>query len=548
MSVESNNQVRDLIGQAIDNGRYIIERLIGQGGMGQVYEARQVSMGRQVAIKILHMNLTNNEELISRFETEALSISRLNHPNIITIYDYGRTEDGMLFMVMELLQGATLDRVIRREQGVTQPRGLTLMRQVANAVSEAHRLGVVHRDLKPENIYLHGIPGQPERAKVLDFGIAKIIHGEAGPMGKGTNTAAGSVFGTPQYMSPEQVHGEVIDHRSDIYSLGIILFELLAGKTPYHSSSPVGAMLAHISEPLPELSDINPYLSVDDDVRELIIAATAKDRGDRLQSVAEFLERLDDIEGLEGRSSPSIDYSNDTEYETATAVTRLATDEQVLIAKSTIEVKTKQNDEIGTIPPPKDAAAAYLSSNTYIRPPSNNIQTMPPPTDAPTAVLPEQVPSSKEHADETSIDMLTGRSRTNPSLPNIEFDPDQGLEVWNQRRSTRNLIWTTVLIIGVVVGAILYFQMLETKKREGIIPVPGHGAIKKITYTIESIPTDADIYSENKIVGRTPLRAKFARGRALRLVVRKKGYQTRKFDLSGKGLDEQVFTIKLKRR
>ena len=148
MSVESNNQVRDLIGQAIDNGRYIIERLIGQGGMGQVYEARQVSMGRQVAIKILHMNLTNNEELISRFETEALSISRLNHPNIITIYDYGRTEDGMLFMVMELLQGATLDRVIRREQGVTQPRGLTLMRQVANAVSEAHRLGVVHRDLK----------------------------------------------------------------------------------------------------------------------------------------------------------------------------------------------------------------------------------------------------------------------------------------------------------------------------------------------------------------------------------------------------------------
>ncbi|MCA9547049.1 MAG: serine/threonine protein kinase, partial [Myxococcales bacterium] len=221
---QSSAQTDSMIGLAVDGGRYTIVKLIGEGGMGRVFQARQTSMNRMVALKILRRQLAGDSHLLDRFEREAMSVSRLRHPNTITIYDYGKTEDGFLFMAMELLGGRSLYSMLRDDGALPLPRALHIFEQVCGAVQEAHTLGIVHRDLKPENIQIDQVANDPDYAKVLDFGIAKIVHGDQDITGEQkTLTLAGAVFGTPHYMSPEQVHGLKIDHRTDIYSLGVIL-------------------------------------------------------------------------------------------------------------------------------------------------------------------------------------------------------------------------------------------------------------------------------------------------------------------------------------
>ena len=184
-----------MIGITVDQGRYEIVKLIGEGGMGKVFQARQLSMNRMVALKILRANMAADEQLLARFQQEALSVSRLRHPNTITIYDYGRTEDGQLFMAMELLGGESLFSHIHDSKGMALGRALHIMEQVVGAVGEAHKLGIVHRDLKPENIQIDEVAGDPDFAKVLDFGIAKIMHGESdGETRQKTLTMAGAAL------------------------------------------------------------------------------------------------------------------------------------------------------------------------------------------------------------------------------------------------------------------------------------------------------------------------------------------------------------------
>ena len=169
-------EAESLIGLKLDHGRYEIVKLIGEGGMGRVFQARQVSMNRMVALKILRAQLASDEQLLARFQQEAMSVSRLRHPNTITVYDYGKTEDGYLFMAMELLGGRSLFGLLRHEKRIALSRALHIMEQVCGAVGEAHKMGIVHRDLKPENIQIDEVASDPDYAKVLDFGIAKIFN------------------------------------------------------------------------------------------------------------------------------------------------------------------------------------------------------------------------------------------------------------------------------------------------------------------------------------------------------------------------------------
>src|SRR5215813_11315533 len=241
-------------------GRYEIRSKIGEGGMGEVYVARDTQLGRDVAVKVLPANYSDDAERLHRFEQEACAASALNHPNILSIYDVG-THDGSPYVVSELLGGQTLRQ---RTSGTTLPqrKAIDYALQMAHGLAAAHEKGIVHRDLKPENLFLTN----DGRVKILDFGLAKLTGAADGNVSQTSiptrrvDTDPGKVMGTVGYMSPEQVKGRAVDHRSDIFSLGAILYEMLSGRRAFHGGSAAETMSAILREDPPELSQTNQNL------------------------------------------------------------------------------------------------------------------------------------------------------------------------------------------------------------------------------------------------------------------------------------------------
>ena len=242
----------ELIGQTLA-GKYRIEERLSEGGMGTVYRATHVLMEKTVAIKVLHPALAADDKIVARFTREAKAASRISHPHALIVTDFGESEDGIVFLVMEYLRGRTLKEVIRSEEGLMPvARIVEILRQVCGALEAAHSEGVVHRDLKSDNIMLEEVSEGSDWAKVLDFGIAKIQESEGGT--DPALTAPNLIIGTPQYMSPEQCsQASQIDSRSDIYSLGIILYEMLAGHVPFTAESSTAIMMKHLQEPPPSV-------------------------------------------------------------------------------------------------------------------------------------------------------------------------------------------------------------------------------------------------------------------------------------------------------
>ncbi len=281
-----------LLGELL-GGRFLVLKKIGAGGMGAVYRARQEGMDRDVAVKVLLGDLTENDTVLRRFTLEALAVSRLKHPNTIQIFDYGTTPQGNPYIAMEMLEGATLHDVLRRDRPLPIRRALRIMAQVAASLGEAHGKGIVHRDLKPENIFLIDVSGNPDFVKVLDFGVAKMADSKDE---KGTLTQAGSIFGTPRYMSPEQCSAQQVDHRSDLYALGVILFEMVTGVPPFNSDQPLTLLLSHVNEPPPQPSTVElagkdgaPLKQViPAEVEELILTLLEKNPADRVQTSEEL--------------------------------------------------------------------------------------------------------------------------------------------------------------------------------------------------------------------------------------------------------------------
>jgi serine/threonine-protein kinase len=282
-----------LIGQLIE-GKYAVDRLVGEGGMGKVYGGRNVRTESPVAIKTLIPELVKDATLVKRFEIEAKAASNLHHPNTIRIFDFGE-HAGMLFMVMELLNGASLEGTLRKEGKLEPRRVLRIMNQVCRSLSEAHSLGLVHRDLKPDNIFLNRAGGEADFVKVLDFGVAKLKDNR---YGQATLTQAGMIFGTPVYMSPEQARAFDIDGRSDIYALGVIMYECLTGKPPFEASDPVAILIQHVQEPPPPFRERNPSTPDMPEVEAMVMRCLRKKPDERYGSVNELLQA---IEGLEAR-------------------------------------------------------------------------------------------------------------------------------------------------------------------------------------------------------------------------------------------------------
>jgi serine/threonine-protein kinase len=275
-------------------GQFRIVEKIGKGGMGAVYKAEQPDMNRYVAIKILHSRYLSRSDLVSRFRREARAMSQLSHPNTARVFLYGQLDDGACYFVMEHLVGQNLAQLVRAEGAMEPKRAMRIMIQVCSALEEAHQAGIVHRDLKPENIFITTQGGIRDFPKVLDFGLAKVTERQMRP-GSMVLTQQGMVFGTPEFMSPEQAHGKTLDARSDIYSLGIILYELLTGKLPFDAKQPIEYIQLHVNAtPIP-LSERHPDTTFPPGLEEVLMAALAKKPEERYASAAEFAAALDSV-------------------------------------------------------------------------------------------------------------------------------------------------------------------------------------------------------------------------------------------------------------
>jgi len=294
-----------LIGRTIAE-KYRIDGTLGAGGMGAVYRAHRLMIGDDVAIKVLHPQHVSEPEATERFRREAQAAARLKHQNAVSIYDFGVTSDGLVYLVMELVEGQSLRQIIKQQGPLTPSAAADVISQVCAALDEAHRHYIVHRDLKPDNIIVHAsITGL--RVKVLDFGIAKLRDLTAGNL-----TQTGSVMGTPHYMSPEQCLGEELDSRSDIYSLGVVLYEMLAGVVPFNSPMSTAVVVQHVNQaPTPPRS-IN--LSISPAVEAVVLHALAKNRQERPQSAVMLAQELNAAvsgsgPGVSAYSQPATSFS-----------------------------------------------------------------------------------------------------------------------------------------------------------------------------------------------------------------------------------------------
>jgi tetratricopeptide (TPR) repeat protein len=286
--------VDPLIG-AIVGERYRIVSRIGVGGMGAVYRAEHTMMRRDLAIKVLLPELGGKEEFARRFEREAESASRLAHPNIIAVTDFGRTADGFLFLAMEFLAGDSLTSLVAQGP-MPRERALNIIRQILRGLDHAHAAGVVHRDLKPDNIMLVERDGQADVVKILDFGIAKVTEPTSGGVGGAALTQAGVIFGTPDYLSPEQALGEVVDARADVYAAGVILYEMLAGRRPFESDDKVKIISMHLAHAPPRIRDVSPSVDVPGALEQVVLQALEKSRENRFATAQAFLQALEDSE------------------------------------------------------------------------------------------------------------------------------------------------------------------------------------------------------------------------------------------------------------
>jgi serine/threonine protein kinase len=276
-----------LLGTTIADKYKIIDKL-GEGGMGTVYRAMQQPIDRLVAVKVLLNKLVDDDMAIRRFEQEARAVSKMQHPNTVTIYDYGQTEDGRFYLVMEFLKGKTLTDLLREDGPLKSHLTCHIIRQVCASLGEAHAAGIIHRDLKPDNIFLTTVGSDPNFVKVLDFGVAKLADNEAGA----TLTQTGMIFGTPKYMSPEQAEGKPIDFRADIYAIGVVMYELLAGRPPFLADTAVALLLKHISQPPPTFERIRADLQVPARLEAITMKALSKDVDARYSNVEELSEDL----------------------------------------------------------------------------------------------------------------------------------------------------------------------------------------------------------------------------------------------------------------
>ncbi len=275
-----------LLGRVI-GGKFPIVGMLGEGGFGAVYRAVQEPVGRQVALKVIRGGDAADPEIRARFFREAKVVASLSHPAVVTLHDYGEEPDGLLYIAFELVAGRPLSEIVRSGGPMQPARAVSLVTQILSALTEAHNLGLLHRDLKPDNLMVtQGSLGE-EKVRLLDFGLSKRF--AAAENGDSVATRQGIIMGTPRYMSPEQASGQSVDGRSDLYAMGVLLYELLSGRPPFVHTSPLDLLMAHIGEPVPPLS---ASLNLPPALTQVVMKSLGKRPDQRFQTAADFSREL----------------------------------------------------------------------------------------------------------------------------------------------------------------------------------------------------------------------------------------------------------------
>ena len=301
----------DLVGQVVADRYHIIKKL-GEGGMGAVYLGEHVKMGRKSAIKVMAASMSQDPDAISRFNREASNASRISHPNVCQIYDFGETPDGTIYLAMEFIEGQSLKDLIEKEGALPAARAAHIIRQSADALQAAHDLGIVHRDIKPDNIMIVRGKDGSDIVKVVDFGIARAVGGDE-PGQKVTKT--GLVVGTPEYMSPEQLSGDKLDGRSDIYSLALVMYRMVTGVLPFQADSAQETMIKRLTDDPMPLAETRPDIDFPPKLQLVMTTALARRAEERYQTASEF--GRDSADTVAGMAPPSTRVQPEVEGATA---------------------------------------------------------------------------------------------------------------------------------------------------------------------------------------------------------------------------------------
>jgi serine/threonine protein kinase len=274
-------------------GRYRIIKLLGEGGMGQVYLAEHVAIEKRVALKVLRAEYATKGDIVTRFQQEAISASRIKHPNVLDVFDFGQLDNGCFYLAMEFLDGCDLADELTRRRVLDAGTGIRVSMQICRALAAAHANGVVHRDMKPENVFIQRTADGEEIVKIVDFGIAQLrSKDDAVVATKRRLTRTGMIFGTPEYMAPEQASGKHADLRADIYAVGIMMYEMFTGAVPFTGETFLGVLTKHLSEVAPAMNVVYPELTISPQLQAVIMRALEKDPAIRYQSMLEFAQAI----------------------------------------------------------------------------------------------------------------------------------------------------------------------------------------------------------------------------------------------------------------
>jgi tRNA A-37 threonylcarbamoyl transferase component Bud32 len=281
-ALRSSHGTTDLVGTVVAD-RYLILETLGQGGMGRVYLAEHVRMGRKCALKVMNPKMASDPDAISRFNREAANACKISHPHVAAVYDFGETSDGLIYLAMEYVDGVPLTKLVEQLGTLPPQRASSIARQTSDALAAAHELGIVHRDLKPDNIMITQNRDGSDCVKVVDFGIAKVADSDAQKV-----TKTGYIVGTPEYMSPEQLSGDKIDARSDVYSLALVSFNMLTGKLPFPAGSQQEAMIMRLTDKPKRLAEMAPSVAWPAELQQVLDKALSRDVRARFQHAADF--------------------------------------------------------------------------------------------------------------------------------------------------------------------------------------------------------------------------------------------------------------------